>query len=96
MIRATKLIAWDKAPMMNYTCYELVDSLLRDIMGEVDPALQEVPFGGKIVVSGGDMRQVLPVVQCGSRAIIVNACINNSICSALEADSEQESIVATR
>lgn len=63
--------------MMNSTCFELVDSLLRDIMGEVDPALQVVPFGGKVVVFGGDTCQVLPVVKRSSRAMIVDACINN-------------------
>ncbi|CAF1955596.1 unnamed protein product, partial [Rotaria magnacalcarata] len=34
-----------------------VDILLRDIMNI------SVPFGGKIMVLGGDFRQVLPVVR---------------------------------
>ncbi|XP_076904045.1 uncharacterized protein LOC143559315 [Bidens hawaiensis] len=34
-------------------------------------------FGGKVVVFGGDFRQVLPVIQKGSRQQIVNA----SLCS---------------
>jgi ATP-dependent DNA helicase PIF1 len=35
-------------------------------------------FGGKVVVLGGDLRQILPVVEGGSRAEIVNAAIVNS------------------
>jgi ATP-dependent DNA helicase PIF1 len=37
-----------------------------------------LPFGGKIVVLGGDFRQVLPVVPHGSRAQIVSSSINKS------------------
>ncbi|XP_020964223.1 ATP-dependent DNA helicase PIF1-like [Arachis ipaensis] len=36
-----------------------------------------LPFGGKVVVSGGDFRQILPVIPGGGRTEIVNA----SICS---------------
>jgi hypothetical protein len=38
----------------------------------------ELPFGGKIVVFGGDFRQVLPVVRKGSRAQIVGASLQTS------------------
>jgi ATP-dependent DNA helicase PIF1 len=34
--------------------------------------------GGKIVVFGGDFRQILPVVPKGSRVDIVHATINSS------------------
>ncbi len=37
---------------------EALDNSMRDIMGRRDR-----PFGGKIVVFGGDFRQVLPVVN---------------------------------
>ncbi|XP_061346374.1 uncharacterized protein LOC133292018 [Gastrolobium bilobum] len=37
-----------------------------------------MPFGGKIVVLGGDFRQILPVIPHGSRQEIVNATINSS------------------
>lgn len=32
----------------------------------------------KVVVMGGDVRQVLPVVRCGIRAQVFDACINRS------------------
>ncbi len=79
IIRDAKLLAWDEAPMMNSKSYELVNATLRDIMGQVDPALERIPFGGKVVVFGGDMRQTLPVVKKGSRAKIVDSCINKSL-----------------
>ncbi|XP_012844588.1 PREDICTED: uncharacterized protein LOC105964630 [Erythranthe guttata] len=36
------------------------------------------PFGGKVVVLGGDFRQILPVVLKASRQDIVHATINSS------------------
>ena len=38
----------------------------------------EIPFGGKVVVFGGDFRQILPVVTNGSRQYIVNASLSSS------------------
>jgi len=52
---------------------EALDKSLRDIMDR-----PELPFGGKTVVFGGDFRQVLPVVQKGSRAQIVDASLRRS------------------
>ncbi|XP_031111962.1 uncharacterized protein LOC116015935 [Ipomoea triloba] len=37
-----------------------------------------MPFGGKIVVLGGDFRQILPVIPKGTRQDIVGATINSS------------------
>ncbi|XP_061364791.1 uncharacterized protein LOC133308202 [Gastrolobium bilobum] len=37
-----------------------------------------MPFGGKVVVLGGDFRQILPVIPHGSRQDIVHATINSS------------------
>ena len=36
------------------------------------------PFGGKIVLFGGDFRQVLPIVPKGTRRQTVDACLNRS------------------
>jgi ATP-dependent DNA helicase PIF1 len=35
-------------------------------------------FGGKVVVFGGDFRQILPVVPRGTRSDIVHSSINAS------------------
>ena len=37
-----------------------------------------MPFGGKVVVFGGDFRQVLPVVPRGTRAQITDATMQRS------------------
>uniref|UniRef100_A0A453NCD3 ATP-dependent DNA helicase n=1 Tax=Aegilops tauschii subsp. strangulata TaxID=200361 RepID=A0A453NCD3_AEGTS len=37
-----------------------------------------LPFGGKVVVFGGDFRQVLPVVTRGTRAQITDATLLRS------------------
>ncbi|KAK6020619.1 hypothetical protein OSTOST_13724 [Ostertagia ostertagi] len=36
------------------------------------------PFGGKVMVIGGDFRQVLPVVEHGQREDFVDACVHKS------------------
>ncbi len=33
------------------------------------------PFGGKVVVLGGDFRQTLPIVENGSAADILGNCL---------------------
>jgi hypothetical protein len=45
------------------------DSLLRDL------TKSSLPFGGKFVICGGDIRQVLPVVLRGTEGDIVNECV---------------------
>ncbi|KAH0636281.1 hypothetical protein KY285_036028 [Solanum tuberosum] len=56
LIRQEKLIIWDDAPMAKRQTIETVDRSFRDIMDK------DAPFGGKVMVFGGDFRQVLPVV----------------------------------
>ncbi|XP_020243523.1 uncharacterized protein LOC109821777 [Asparagus officinalis] len=51
---------------------ETVDRTLRDVMGD------KRFFGGKVVVFGGDFRQVLPVVPRGTRAETINASLMKS------------------
>ncbi|XP_058751175.1 uncharacterized protein LOC131624239 [Vicia villosa] len=71
-----ELIFWDEAPMANKWCFEALDKTLRDLMsvhGNSDKV-----FGGKVVVFGGDFRQILPVVPRGSRSDIMHATINAS------------------
>ncbi|XP_048498185.1 uncharacterized protein LOC125496699 [Beta vulgaris subsp. vulgaris] len=50
----TKLIIWDEAPMMHKYCFEALDRSLRDIMRLVDRRNMHRPFGGKVIVFGGD------------------------------------------
>ncbi|XP_048502945.1 uncharacterized protein LOC125491593 [Beta vulgaris subsp. vulgaris] len=74
----TKLIIWDEAPMMHKYCFEALDRSLRDIMRLVDRRNMHRPFGGKVMVFGGDLRQILPIVPKGRRQYIVFATVNSS------------------
>ena len=48
---------------------ECLDRSLRDIRSD------DRPFGGVVVVFGGDFRQIPPVVRHGSRAQVVSASL---------------------
>ncbi len=73
LIRATSLLLWDEAPMQHKHAFEAVDRTFRDVTG------LDRPFGGVVVVMGGDFRKVLPVIPKGSRAQIVQASLNRSL-----------------
>ncbi|XP_025678806.1 uncharacterized protein [Arachis hypogaea] len=79
LFRLADLIIWDEAPMTNKLEFEALDRTLCDIMVSVSDRNKDLPFGGKVVVLGGDFRQVLPVIPKGSRAEIVMAFINSSV-----------------
>ncbi len=59
--------------MVHRYIFEVVDRTFKDLTDNSDE-----PFRGKIIVMGGDFRQILPVVIWGTRAHIVNACIKSS------------------
>jgi hypothetical protein len=67
LIRAARLIVWDEAPMAHKHVFETVNRMLQHVMGAIDRALKDMLFGGKVVVMGGDFRQILPVVPQGTR-----------------------------
>lgn len=54
LIKQTKLIIWDEAPMQHRYAFEFLDRSLRDLMKSVDPDRASMPFGGITVVLGGD------------------------------------------
>jgi ATP-dependent DNA helicase PIF1 len=56
LIRASRLIVWDEAPMAHKHVFEAVNCTLQHVMGVVDLALKDMFFGGKVVVMGGDFR----------------------------------------
>ncbi|KAF8109202.1 hypothetical protein N665_0101s0031 [Sinapis alba] len=74
LVKEASLIIWDEAPMMSKHCFEALDRSLIDIVGRKS----DKPFGGKVVVFGGDFRQVLPVINGAGRADIVLASLNSS------------------
>ncbi|GKD77184.1 ATP-dependent DNA helicase PIF1-like protein, partial [Tanacetum coccineum] len=70
LIRETKLIIWNEAPMINMLAYEAFDRTLRDICSGNFTHLSDNVFGGKVVVFGGDFRQILRVIPNGSEGKI--------------------------
>ncbi|XP_061342199.1 uncharacterized protein LOC133288457 [Gastrolobium bilobum] len=78
LLAKTKLIIWDEAPMVHRFCFEALDKTLRDVLRFSDSSCVDKPFCGKVVVLGGDFRQILPIVPHGSRQDIVHATINSS------------------
>ncbi|KAL2963081.1 hypothetical protein AAZX31_17G181200, partial [Glycine max] len=74
LLKLTKLIIWDEAPMAHKFCFEALDKSLRDIMNSSNNG--DFPFDGKFVVFGGDFRKILPIIPRGTRSDIVNATIN--------------------
>ncbi|XP_019161035.1 PREDICTED: uncharacterized protein LOC109157638 [Ipomoea nil] len=51
---------------------------MRDLLRSKNPKSYDMTFGGKIIVFGGDFRQIIPVVPKGTRQDIVGASINSS------------------
>lgn len=62
--------------MTHKHCFEALNRKLRDIMGN-NPNSNSI-FGGKVIVFGGDFRQILHVVPRGTRSDIVHSSLNAS------------------
>lgn len=71
-LRELHIIFVDEASMIPNHGLNAIDRLLRDIMG------RDIPFGGKILLFGGDFRQVLPVVPHGTPTTIIEQSIKRS------------------
>ncbi|XP_015970211.1 uncharacterized protein LOC107493669 [Arachis duranensis] len=79
LIQLAELIIWDEAPMTNKLAFKALDRSFRDIMTLISVSYKDLPFGGKIIVLGGDFQQVLLAIPKASHAEIVLASINSSI-----------------
>ncbi|GJU48831.1 ATP-dependent DNA helicase PIF1-like protein [Tanacetum coccineum] len=73
LLRSATIIIWDEASMAKRLVVEAVDRTMQDITGV------RLPFGGKIMVLGGDFRRVLPVMRRGTRAQIVDSSLRMSL-----------------
>uniref|UniRef100_UPI00358DF35C uncharacterized protein n=1 Tax=Myxine glutinosa TaxID=7769 RepID=UPI00358DF35C len=65
-LRKANLFIWDEAPMTPAYALAAVDRCLRDVTSN------NIPFGGKVLLLGGDFRQVLPVVMSLAEAVFGN------------------------
>ncbi|KHJ93596.1 hypothetical protein OESDEN_06491 [Oesophagostomum dentatum] len=71
-LKEADAIIWDEISMVPKFALEAVDLLLQDLM------CNNIPFGGKTVVLGGDFRQTLPIIEKGRESDMVDACVKNS------------------
>ena len=74
LIRKTDLIIWDEAVMASKHVYMAVDRTFRDII----KFNKDKAFANKVLLLGGDFRQVLPVCKRGNRSKIVNSTIKKA------------------
>ncbi|KAK9740767.1 hypothetical protein RND81_03G058500 [Saponaria officinalis] len=64
---------------MDHTfAFEALDRTMRDLIGFKNSEATSKIFGGKVVLLGGDFRQVLPIIPKGKRQDIVQASIRRS------------------
>ncbi|XP_065317338.1 uncharacterized protein LOC135925787 [Gordionus sp. m RMFG-2023] len=71
VIKRSKLIIIDEATMMTKYALRCIDRL-QNIMQT------QFPFGGKIILLGGDFRQTLLVIPNSSKADIIELCLKSS------------------
>ena len=79
LIESASLAIWDKALMENWRCFEMLERTFHDILSIKTPSLAEVPFGGKVVVLGGDLRKILPPIEGSSWTQVVYAVVTSSL-----------------
>lgn len=75
LFRLTDLIVFDEAVMPHKRYIEALHFTLCDLMG----VSRDVPFGGKVVVFGGDPRQTCTIIKGASRAQLCKATLPHSI-----------------
>ena len=80
LLREASVFIWDEAPMAHRHNIEAVDRSLRNLYDEhsTEAWRKECPFAGKVMIFGGDFRQILPVVPHANRAGMVAACLQRS------------------
>ena len=72
LIRMSRIIVIDEAPMLHRYHLEALNRTLQDLLSN------DKIFGGKVTVLAGDFRQCLPVIPHADRATIVDATLKRS------------------
>ncbi|XP_024963872.1 uncharacterized protein LOC112504154, partial [Cynara cardunculus var. scolymus] len=78
LIKKTTLIIWDEAPMVHKHAFEALDRSMNDIFNAQRTGDSHMLFRGKVIVFGGDFRQILSVIPNAGRQDIVNASLSSS------------------
>lgn len=71
-IKNSKLIIIDEISMLSKYALKAIDRLLKEMMNN------QLPFGGKVFVVGGDFRQTLPVIKGGGERASIEICVKSS------------------
>ncbi|XP_065661052.1 uncharacterized protein LOC100209428 [Hydra vulgaris] len=71
-LRKISLYLLDEASMIPKYALSAFDKLLQDICSN------NFSFGGKVILMGGDFRQILPVVKRGRSAEVIESCLKCS------------------
>lgn len=66
------VIIIDEVSMLSKYAFEIIDDVLRRIMNN------QTPFGGKLLILGGDFRQTAVIIPRGTSTDIAECCIKNS------------------
>jgi hypothetical protein len=72
ILKHCAVIIIDEVSMLKKLHLQIINVLLQNILRN------ELPFGGKIVLLGGDFRQLLPVVKGETQAIVASHSVVNS------------------
>ncbi|CAK1603523.1 unnamed protein product [Parnassius mnemosyne] len=73
ILRQCKLLVWDESTMSHKKAVEALNRTLHDLRSNTDI------MGGMVVLLAGDFRQTLPVIQKGTPADEIKACLKSSI-----------------
>ena len=73
VMKAARVLIIDEITMLKGVGLDVLSRSLCDLL-----EYEDVPFGGLVVVMGGDFRQVLSVIRCGGRATNVRSTVLNS------------------
>ncbi|GAB0099713.1 hypothetical protein DMENIID0001_156000 [Sergentomyia squamirostris] len=76
-LRDADIILWDECSMVDSFACTAVNNILKRLMGGDGGGNSAMLFGGKVMVMGGDFRQILPVVKHGDRTDVVGRSIVN-------------------
>ena len=72
LVKRASLMVFDEYTIGHKHVYETIDRSFQNLMEN------DLPYGGKIILHSGDWKQILPVLQGGSRADIVEATLKCS------------------
>lgn len=72
VLREADIIIIDEVTMLPKHGFRCIDKLLREVKSK------NLPFGGIVLVIGGDFKQTLPVVPRGTRTDIIETCLKSS------------------